>query len=133
MACPLFFSFTSLPLYFYNRLTGTRWLTCEEFANLGRLDDTALARQLQEIANYSIRRSHLGRPELDFFAVDLRHCGAALFAGVAFGQLAPPELRAKYEYLNNTSFPRCMRRSGGTIAPTKPGATADLDPFPGGQ
>ena len=88
-----------LPLYFYNRLTGTRWLTCEEFANLGRLDDTALARQLQEIANYSIRRSHLGRPELDFFAVDLRHCGAALFAGVAFGQLAPPELRAKYEDL----------------------------------
>ncbi len=88
-----------LPLYFYNRLTGTRWLTCQEFANLGGLQDAALARQLQEIANYSIRRNHLGRPELDFFAADLRHCGPALFAGVAYGQLAAAELRAKYEAL----------------------------------
>jgi hypothetical protein len=88
-----------LPIYFYNRLTGTRWLTCQEFAELGRLDDAALARQLQEIANYSIRRNHLCRPELDFFAADLRHCGPALFAGVAFGQLPAEELRAKYEAL----------------------------------
>ena len=91
-----------LPIYFYNRLTGTRWLTCEEFANLGGLDDAALARQLQEIAACSIRRNHLGRPELDFFAADLRHCGPALFAGVAFGQLAAAELRAKYEALTTT-------------------------------
>ena len=28
-----------LPIYFYNRLTGTRWLTCQEFENLGKLDD----------------------------------------------------------------------------------------------
>jgi hypothetical protein len=88
-----------LPIYFYNRLTGTRWLTCAEFANLGALDDAALARQLQEIANYSIRRNHLGRLELDFFAADLRHCGPALFAGVVFGQLAAAELRAQYEAL----------------------------------
>ena len=86
-----------LPIYFYNRLTGTRWLTCGEFANLGGLNDAALARQLQEIASCSIRRNNLGRPELDFFAADLRHCGPALFAGVAFGHLAAPELRAKYE------------------------------------
>jgi hypothetical protein len=87
------------PLYFYNRLTGTRWLTCEEFAKLGGLDDAALARQLQEIADYSIRRNHMGRPELDFFATDLRHCGPAVFAGVAFGQLAADELRSKYQAL----------------------------------
>jgi hypothetical protein len=88
-----------LPVYYYNRLTGTRWLTCQEFVNLGTLDDAALARQLQEIADYSIRRNHLGRPELDFFAADLRHCGPALFAGVAFRQLAAGELREKYEGL----------------------------------
>ena len=102
-----------LPIYFYNRLTGTRWLTCEEFANLGRLDDAALARQLQEIAACSIRRNHLGRPELDFFAADLRHCGPALFAGVAFGQLAAPELRAKYEALKqhfNSAVHEAFRR-----------------------
>jgi hypothetical protein len=84
------------PIYFYNRLTGTRWLTCEEFVNLGKLSDAVLARQLQEIANYSIRINRLGRPELDFFATDLRHFGPAVFAGIAFEQLAADELRAKY-------------------------------------
>ena len=88
-----------LPIYFYNRLTGTRWLTCQEFAGLGALEDAALAAQLQEIADYSIRRNQMGRPEVDFFAADLRHCGPALFAGVAFAQLAAGELRAKYEAL----------------------------------
>jgi hypothetical protein len=88
-----------LAIYFYNRLTGTRWLTCEEFGNLGRLDDAALAGQLQEIASYSIRRNRMDRPELGFFAADLRHCGPALFAGIAFGQLAAHDLRAKYEAL----------------------------------
>jgi len=86
-------------IYYHNRLTGTRWLTCEEFVNLGRLNDGALARQLQEIANYSIRRNHLGRAEVDFFAVDLRHCGPALFAGIDFGQMGSGELRARYESL----------------------------------
>jgi hypothetical protein len=86
-----------LPIYYYNRLTGTRWLTCQEFANLGGLDDAALAAQLQEIGNYSIRRTQAGRPELDFFAVDLRHCGPALFAGIDFGKLPAAELRAKYD------------------------------------
>jgi hypothetical protein len=87
------------PIYYHNRLTGTRWLTCEEFVNLGKLNDGALAKQLQEIANYSIRRNHLGRPEVDFFAADLRHCGPALFAGIDFGQLGGGELRARYEAL----------------------------------
>jgi hypothetical protein len=65
-----------LPIYFYNRLTGTRWLSCGEFENLGSLDDATLARHLQEIADHSIRRNRSGRPELDFFAADLRHFGA---------------------------------------------------------
>src|SRR5436190_801230 len=32
-----------LPIYFYNRLTGTRWLTYHEFEKLGGLDTPALA------------------------------------------------------------------------------------------
>ena len=86
-------------VYYHNRLTGTRWLPCQEFGNLDKLEDGALTRQLQEIANYAIRRNHLGRPEVDFFAADLRHCGPALFAEVDFGQLSPGEMRAKYEGL----------------------------------
>lgn len=88
-----------LPIYYYNRLTGTRWLTYEEFSALDKLDDAALAAHLQEIANASIRRNVRGRPELDFFAADLRHFGPTLFAGVAFDQLPPAALREKFEAL----------------------------------
>jgi hypothetical protein len=88
-----------LPIYFYNRLTGTRWLTCDEFENLGGLDNTALAGHLQEIADHAAHRNRLGRPEVDFFAADLRHFGAREFAGAGYAQLAPEQLRAKFEEL----------------------------------
>jgi hypothetical protein len=88
-----------LPIYFYNRLTGTRWLTCEEFENLGKLDDRGLASHLQEIADHSMLRNRLGRPEVDFFASDLRRFGARQFAGVVYEQLPPEQLRAKFEEL----------------------------------
>jgi hypothetical protein len=88
-----------LPIYFYNRLTGTRWLTCQEFENLGKLDDASLAQHLQEITDHSIPRNRLGRPELDFFAADLRRIGARQFAGVVYAQLSPEQLRAKFEEL----------------------------------
>ena len=88
-----------LPIYYYNRLTGTRWLTCQEFENLGGLAPRELARHLQEIADHSIQRNRLGRPELDFFAADLRRFGAREFAGVVFDQLPPEQLHPKFEEL----------------------------------
>jgi hypothetical protein len=88
-----------LPIYFYNRLTGTRWLTCQEFENLGKLDDAALARHLREIADHSMLRNRMGRPEVDFFASDLRRFGAPQFAGVVYDQLSPEQLRAKFDDL----------------------------------
>jgi hypothetical protein len=88
-----------LPIYYYNRLTGTRWLTCQEFKNLGNLPPADLARHLQEIADHSIRRNRMGRPELGFFASDLRRFGAREFAGVLFDQLPPERLKAKFDEL----------------------------------
>jgi hypothetical protein len=88
-----------LPIYFYNRLTGTRWLTCQEFENLGKRDDAALARHLQEIADHAMLRNRMGRPEVDFFASDLRRFGARQFAGVVCAKLNPEQLRAKFEEL----------------------------------
>jgi hypothetical protein len=88
-----------LPIYFYNRLTGTRWLTAHEFEGLGKLSDAELARHLQEIADHAILRNRLGRPEVDFFASDLRRFGARQFAGVLFDQLPADQLRARYKEL----------------------------------
>jgi len=86
-----------LPIYFYNRLTGTRWLTCQEFEGLGKLDNASLAQHLQEIADHTMLPNRLGRPEVDFFAADLRRFGARQFAGVVYEQLPPEALRTKFE------------------------------------
>jgi hypothetical protein len=87
------------PIYYYNRLTGTRWLTCHEFEKLGDLESGSLARHLQEIADHSLRLNRLGKPEVDFFAADLRRFGSRDFAGTVFDQLSPEDLRAKFEEL----------------------------------
>src|SRR3954466_5314216 len=84
------------PIYFYNRLTGTRWLTFEAFSNLGQMDDATLALHLCEIAEHSIHRNRMGRPELDFFAADLRRFGAHAFARVNYSQLNRDDLRARF-------------------------------------
>jgi hypothetical protein len=88
-----------LPIYFYNRLTGTRWLTCQEFEKLGQLEPAGLAQHLQEIADHSLRRNRLDRPEVDFFAADLRRFGARDFAGVVYDQLSSEQLRTRFEQL----------------------------------
>jgi len=84
------------PLYFYNRLTGTRWLTFQEFDRLGSLADPELASHLREIADHSTRRNRLDRPEVDFFAVDLRGFGPHDFTGIPFEALPPEQLRARF-------------------------------------
>jgi len=90
-----------LPIYYYNRLTGTRWLTYQQFENLGALETSRLAQHLQEIGDHALRLNRLDRPEIDFFAADLRRFGARDFAGVIYEQLAPEQLRAKYESLRD--------------------------------
>ena len=101
---------SGLPIYYYNRLTGTRWLTYEEFENLGRLTDVDLARHLQEITDYSVRRNRLDRPELDFFAADLRRFGAHEFAGPPYGELSPDALRVRFDQLK-TYFRSAVHQS----------------------
>ena len=87
------------PIYFYNRLTGTRWLTCDEFAKLGKLEPAVLARHLQEIAEHCSRTNRLGRLELEFLGAGARRFGAAQFAGTNFEQMPQEELLRRYKEL----------------------------------
>ncbi|HTL58429.1 MAG TPA: hypothetical protein VL361_22265 [Candidatus Limnocylindrales bacterium] len=106
-------SIHGLPIYFYNRLTGTRWLTCQEFSNLATLDHDALARHLQEIADHCHRRNRLDRLEVDFFGADRARFGAAQFVGVVYNQLAAEQLRAKFEEIKEafrSAVPEALQR-----------------------
>jgi len=72
------------PIYYHNRLTGTKYVTYAEFARLEALDTAELARHLEEIAEYSRKPNRLGNPEVDFFATDPARFGAKDFADIRF-------------------------------------------------
>lgn len=54
-------------IYYYNRSTGTRVLTCGEFGRLLRFSEPQLRIHLSEIQDFSQRRNRHGHPEIAFF------------------------------------------------------------------
>jgi hypothetical protein len=54
-------------IYYYSQATGTRMLTCREFARLDAAGDGELRSHLAEIRQYCTCRNGLGYPEVDFF------------------------------------------------------------------
>ena len=87
-----------LPIYYYNMVTGTRFLTCQEFSKLGALDPAALAAQLEEIRDYSGRTNLRGCREVDFFLTEGRF-GHANLAGFQFESMGADELRREFDRL----------------------------------
>ena len=87
------------PIYFYNRLNGTRWLTCAAFQQLEQLEPAPLARLLQEIAEHANRQNRFGRPELDFFAADPKKFSAADFVGKRFESMPAAQLAVEFTQL----------------------------------
>lgn len=89
---------TGEEIYYYNKTTGTRWLTYERFSALERLDDEPLRLHLGEIREHSARRNARGYPEVDFFQTD-QSFSSACFAPYDFQQLDPAALRAAHAEL----------------------------------
>jgi len=98
------------PIYYHSPVTGTRLVTCQEFADLALLDDKELQEHLIEIQYYSKCFNRYGKPEVNFFfagrkfwehlqkidfsvlgATALRDAHAAL--SQQFTTIVPPELR----------------------------------------
>lgn len=85
-------------IYYHNATTGTRWLTCHEFARLGAMDDVELRRHLLEICKFLSRQNHCGRPEIALFLAGASLPPAALVEH-DFGGMADTELRSVYKDL----------------------------------
>jgi len=86
------------PVYYYNRETGTRYLTCQTFSNLSALNDSDLRRALVEIRNYAALRNVNYEPEVAFFGADPTF-SASTFAEYDFALAAPAQLRVWHEDL----------------------------------
>ncbi len=87
------------PIYFYNRFTGSRYVTCAEFSRLENLEAGSLARQLQEIAVHCDCRNREGSPEVEFFAVDPQRFGTKNLTRGDFTSLAEADLRRRFQEL----------------------------------
>jgi len=85
-------------IYYYDRVTGTHFLTCQEFAGLESFDDAELRRHLIEIRDLSKRFNRLGAAEIRFFTADDMF-GAEDVRECPFESLDSASLRSVYESL----------------------------------
>lgn len=85
-------------IYYYGRASGTRLVTCQEFAGLAAMPEAELRKHLMEVRGHSARTNRLGNPELDFFMAE----GAGLataFAAYDFASMPADALRAAHQAL----------------------------------
>lgn len=85
-------------IYYHNMITGTRYLTYENFASLSKLTDSELAVQLDEIKIYSGKLNRSDFPEVSFFQADMSF-NTQLFAQYDFLKMSSEELRRVFEEL----------------------------------
>jgi hypothetical protein len=82
-----------LPIYYYSAMTGTRYLTLQEFVGVGTLDEADLRQHLVEIRDYAGRTNRFGAREIAFFGAD-KSFGPEAFANRNFETASLAELRA---------------------------------------
>ncbi len=87
-------------IYYYSHVCGTRYLTLQQFSELGALPDAELVAHLLEIRDFSGRYNRMGRPEVSFFATkgafshaDIPQCDAS--------QMTADNVRHCYEALKD--------------------------------
>jgi len=75
------------PIYYYNRMTGTRFITAGGYFEVERLSPNEFRQQIAEIVSGLNKRNRLGQPEVDLFPsstpIEIRR---------AFKELRPDEL-----------------------------------------
>ncbi len=85
------------PIYYYNRATGTRYITASGYEEVSKLDDESYVRQVREVVNGLNKFNRLGHPEVDVFPpcapIEIRK-GLKM---IAVDELTPAELRRAVE------------------------------------
>lgn len=100
------------PIYYYNHLTGTRFLTLDAFRSLGELPADELRELLLEIQRNLLGRNRFANPEVDFLPRGA--LPAERFAELRFEEMGEEALREAHARLLNAfavavSDP-CLRR-----------------------
>ena len=87
------------PIYYYNRLTGTRYITASGYNEVKNLPADEFRRQIEEIVTGLNKRNRLGRPEVDFFPVSTPIEIKRAFKGMKTAEMDDAALRVACERL----------------------------------
>jgi hypothetical protein len=90
-------------LYFYNKTSGIRLLTHDQFCSLDFLPDPELRRHLAEIQQYCTKYNRRGNPEIGFFESNNGVLREAI-AKENFADVDPSRLRASYQQLRKIFY-----------------------------
>jgi hypothetical protein len=96
------------PIYYYNKVTGTRFLTCGQFASLLELDEPQLRVHLAEIQDFATRLNRSNHAEISFFKAGSGF-SAADFKGLDFYALSSDDLL--------DTFKRLLEKFQAAVAP----------------
>ena len=86
-------SIDNLPVYYYNRATGTRFVTAGGYTAVSQLPDPAYRRQVKEVVDGLNQRNRLGHPEVDVFPATTPIEIKKALKTIPIAQLSDAELR----------------------------------------
>ena len=85
------------PIYYYNRITGTRFLTVSTYDEVSRMPDAAFRAQIDEIVTGLNKRNRAGYPEVDVFPPVTPIAVKRTFQSLKVAELDDAALRAACE------------------------------------
>ena len=88
------------PVYYYNRATGTRYLTASRADEILQLEPDAFRRQVAEIVEGLSKRNRHGQPEVDLFPVTTPPEIKRAFRAMKTADASYEELKAEYLRIN---------------------------------
>ena len=88
------------PIYYYNRITGTRYITASGYDEVAALPDDEYRRQCEEVINGLSKRNRLGQPEVDIFPLSTPPEIKKAFKALDLVALSTAELRAKIDAID---------------------------------
>lgn len=88
------------PIYYYNRSTGTRYVTASTFLDVQKFDDLRFRRQIKEFVDGLGKRNRLGNPEVDLFPASTPIEIRKAWKNLPVTELTDEELRRRCEKID---------------------------------
>ena len=88
------------PIYYYNRSTGTRYVTASTYLDVQKLDNVRFRRQIKEFVDGISKRNRMGNPEVDLFPLSTPIEIKKAWKALPVTELTDEELRARCEKID---------------------------------